>query len=166
MEITLDERTAETVRIYFERSQQPEIKAMLPQKAKTVEEALQDFRDTLLPTAASFGRIIRADGIYVGDVWCYCIDPADAPNAMLSFCVFDPAFRNRGTATWAVALFLREIREKYRIGSVGAFTYSENGASRRVLEKNGFSAVEEFVEDGRASWYYEVRFDGRLGKNV
>ncbi len=43
-EIVLGERTEETVRIYFEKAKQPVIKAMLPQKAQTVEEALEDFK--------------------------------------------------------------------------------------------------------------------------
>ena len=41
MDICLGNRTAETVRVYFEKSNQPEIKAVLPQKAQTVEEALE-----------------------------------------------------------------------------------------------------------------------------
>ncbi len=65
-EIVLGERTEETVRIYFEKAKQPVIKAMLPQKAQTVEEALEDYKETLLPSATSFGRTIVVDGKYVG----------------------------------------------------------------------------------------------------
>ena len=89
MKITLQPRTEETVRIYFENAQQPAIRRTLPQKAQTVEEALADFRKTQLPGATSDGRTIRLDGQYVGDVWIYAIDPADTPNAMLSYCVFE-----------------------------------------------------------------------------
>ena len=71
MVTTLGERTAETVRIYFEKANRPEIKKVLPQKAKTVEEALADYEKTRLPGATSFGQTILADGRYVGDVWCY-----------------------------------------------------------------------------------------------
>ena len=56
--IVLGDRTEETVRIYFDQAQKPAIKAMLPQKATTVEEAIFDYRETLLPTATSYGRII------------------------------------------------------------------------------------------------------------
>ncbi len=153
MEIALGERTAETVTIYFERSARPEIRAMLPQKARTLEEALADYRDTLRPGAASFGRTILADGRYVGDVWCYCIHEDEDPDAMLSFCVFEPSCRSQGAATRAVALFLEEAAARYSLRTVGAFTFSDNAASLRVLEKNGFSVQEEFSEDGRASKY-------------
>ena len=156
MEIRLGTRTAETVRIYFEKAQNPAIKAMLPQKAATVEEALKDYEDTLLPEASSYGRIILADGIYVGDIWCYCIDPDEDPNAMLSFCVFDGSVWNKGIAATAVSLFLHEACARYGLKTVGAFCFSDNTASVRVLEKTGFCLIEEFMEDGRLSRYYQL----------
>ncbi|MBQ7669109.1 MAG: GNAT family N-acetyltransferase [Clostridia bacterium] len=158
MTIVLSERTEETVRIYFENAKQPFVKENLPQKAKSVEEALDDYRKTLLPGAASFGRTITVDGKYVGDVWCYCIDKSGDPNAMLSFCIFDGAYLNKGIATKAVGLFINEVHNKYDIGSIGAFAFSDNHASQRVLEKNGFVLAEEFVEDGRKSKYYQYTF--------
>lgn len=88
MKVTLGERTAETAAVYFERAQSPAIRETLPQKAQTLEEALADFRKTQEPGANSFGRIICADGRYVGDVWCYCMDPDGDPQAMVSYCVF------------------------------------------------------------------------------
>ena len=158
MIITLEERTAETVRIFFEQSEQPIIRATLPRKAQSVEEALADYRKTLLPDAKSFGRIIRAAGKYVGDVWCYGIDLQDEPNAMLSYCLFDTAYWNKGIATKAVALFLDEVCKRYALRSIGAFTFADNAASLRVLEKNGFRLVAEFTENGRASRYYQYTF--------
>ena len=155
MELSLGDRTEETVRWYFAQSQQPEIKAMLPQEAKSVDEAVEDFYQTILPGSTSYGRTIIVDGRYVGDVWCYCMDTSETPNAMVSFCVFEQACWRKGIASEAVSLFLREIREKFGIGSVGAFTFSDNIASQRILEKNGFHLLEEFVEDGRESKYYQ-----------
>ena len=89
MEITLGTRTADTVRIYFEKANRPEIRQVLPQKATSVEEALADYEKTLLPDATSFGRTVHADGRYIGDVWCYCINMDDDPNCMVSFCIFE-----------------------------------------------------------------------------
>ena len=155
MTIKLQERTVDTVRIYFERAQQSCIRQRLPQKAKTVEEALADFEQTQLPGANSFGRTIHMDGRYVGDVWVYCIDPAETPNAMLSYCVFEPEVWGRGVASEAVRLFLQEIRPRFALQSVGAFTYADNIASIRVLEKNGFRLEDRFREDGVQSCYYQ-----------
>ena len=156
--IVLGDRTEETVRIYFEHAQKPAIKAMLPQKATTVEEAIADYHETLLPTATSYGKTILADGKYVGDIWCYCIDKTDTPNAMLSYCVFDKSSWNKGIATDASLLFLEEIKEKFNLESIGAFTYSDNLASIKVLEKVGFDLVESFEEDGRESKYFQRNY--------
>ncbi len=99
MKILLGDRTEETVKMYFEKSQQLEIKSMLPQKAKSIEEAVSDFYKTLLPDSTSYGQTIIVDGVYIGDVWCYCIDKSNTPNAMLSFCVFEKAYWNKGLAS-------------------------------------------------------------------
>ena len=156
--IILGCRSEETVRIYFEQAQKPVIKAMLPQKATTVEEAIADYQGTLLPTSTSYGKTILADGKYVGNIWCYCIDKADTPNAMLSYCVFDESSWNKGIATDATLLFLEEIKNKFNLESIGAFTYSDNLASIRVLEKSGFELIEAFEEEGRESKYFQRNF--------
>ncbi len=158
MEITLRERTEENVRIYFEKANTEEIRHVLPQKAKTVEEALEDYRETLLPGAASFGETVYVDGAYVGDVWCYCIDLSDEPNCMLSYCVFEKDLWGKGVATEAVRQFLEKIRAKYGVATVGAFTYADNVPSIRVLEKNGFALMEEFEEDGVLSKYLQLTY--------
>lgn len=156
MTITLEKRTADTVRIYFEKAARPEIKEALPQKAQTVEEALDDYEKTLLPDARSFGQTICADEKYIGDVWCYCIDMDDEPNCMLSFCIFEPEYWSKGIATTAVGMFIKNIREKYGVKTIGAFSFAFNHASVRVLEKNGFSVMEEFEEDGVLSKYLQL----------
>ena len=155
MVITLEQRTADTVRTYFEKANRPEIKRVLPQKAKTVEEALEDYEKTLLPNAASFGQTIYADGQYVGDAWCYSIDMTEEPNCMLSFCIFEPEYWSKGIATSAINMFIKNICAKYNFKTIGAFSFSYNHASIRVLEKNGFSVLEEFEEDGILSKYLQ-----------
>jgi len=162
MTIQLGNRSAGTVRIYFEKAQAPAIKAVLPQKAQTVEEALKDYYDSLLPGASSFGKTILADGAYIGDIWCYCIDPHSEPNAMLSFCIFDEKYRSRGIMTEAVSLFLSEACARYGLKTVGAFTFSDNPASSRVLKKSGFTLAEEFTDNGRESKYFQLKINSPL----
>lgn len=156
--IALGERNEETVRIYFSRAQQPSIKAFLPQKAQNVEEALADYRATLLPGATSYGRTILVDGNYVGDAWCYGLNQDEEPNAMLSYCLFEPEYLRKGIATRAVGMFLEEARERYGLQTIGAFTFADHAASIRVLEKNGFCLMEEFTEEGRRSKYFQRGF--------
>ena len=161
MNIELQKRTADHVRIYFEQTQDAQIDRMLPRSVETLEQALANFEQTLLPDASSYGRTIYADGRYVGDIWCYCIDPKETPNAMLSYCIFEKECWGKGIASRALSLFLDEIVEKYALSSVGAFTFADNIASIRVLEKNGFSVQESFVEDSRKSVYLEYRVQDR-----
>ena len=166
MKITLGERNRETVAIYFEKAARPEIRALLPQKAKTLEEALADYEQTLLPGAASFGRTIWADGRYVGDVWCYCMGQSAEPNGMVSCCVFETALWGKGVAGEALGLFLAELRTRFPwMGTVGAFAYAANRPSIRVLEKNGFALAERFVEDGAASEYHQLALSPPGGGN-
>lgn len=156
MTITLQNRTEQHVEIYFHMTNNETIRKVLPQKAKTVAEALEDYRQTLLPDATSYGKTIYADGKYVGDIWCYCIDPQDTPNAMVSYCIFALEYWHKGIATESLKLFLAEIKDKFQLQSVGAFTFSENIPSIRVLESNNFKLMEEFEEDGVLSKYYEL----------
>ena len=155
MTVELKERTEAHVRTYFARTRDPEIQALIPQTAQSVEQAVADYEKTLLPGAASFGRTVYADGVYVGDIWCYCIDLTEEPNAMVSYCLFEKALWGNGIATEALKQFELEIVPRFCLKSLGAFTYCDNIPSIRVLEKNGFEKMEEFTEDGRRSVYYQ-----------
>jgi len=154
--IELKARTAETVTQYFEKANTPAIRAVLPQKAKTLSEALADFEQTQLPGATSYGRTIHVDGRYIGDIWCYCIDKSEDPNAMVSYCIFEPSCYGKGIATEALRLFMSEIHSKFGLESLGAFTFLSNTASVRVLQKNGFTLRDEFEEDGVRSCYLQT----------
>lgn len=154
MTIELKDRTTDTVITFFRATRDPEVRQYLPQKATTEAEALADFEKTQQPSSTSYGRTIYVDGNYIGDIWCYCISP-DEPNATVSYCIFEKAYRGKGIATEALGLFLAEIAEKFGLKSVGAFTYSANTASIKVLLKNGFIDTETFVEDGIESKYFQ-----------
>lgn len=156
--VTLHDRTPEHVSLYFSKtSQDPLIRFMLPQKAKTLEEALADYKASLQEPLQSWGRTIYLGDQYVGDVWCYCIHWEKEPDAMLSFCLFDAAARGKGVAYRAVSLFLQEAKEKFFLHTMGAFTYGDNRASVALLKKLGFLELERFVEEGRESCYFQKR---------
>lgn len=154
MMIELHERTSQTVMKYFWMTRDPEVRKFLPQKATTEKEALADFEETKRPGADSYGRTIFVDGNHIGDIWCYCIQK-DEPNAMISYCIFDKAYWGRGIASKALQLFLAEITEKFTLKSVGAFTFSANESSIKVLLNNGFVKKESFIEDGIESKYFQ-----------
>ncbi len=154
MKVELRERTEETVRIYFETVRRQGLDRTLPQRAKTAEEAVEDYRQMLLPGAKSYGRTIWVDGTYAGDVWCYGIEPAGEPGAMVSYCVF-AEYQGKGVAAEGVSLFLKDTDGRYGCKSYGAFVYLDNIPSVRVLEKCGFRLMEEIVE-GRLSGYFQL----------
>ena len=68
MEITLQERTADYVRIYFERTQDDQIDRMLPRSVNSLDQALENFAQTKLLDAKSYGKTIYADDRYIGDI--------------------------------------------------------------------------------------------------
>ncbi len=156
MNINLAVRTAEHVSTYWRRTQDEEIKVMLPSSAESEEKALSMYEESLNPKAKSYGKVILADGAYVGDIWCYCIDEAEEKSAMLSYCVFEKTLWNKGIASEAVKLFLKEVFDRYQIDKIGAFTYASNTASTRVLTKAGFILIEKWEEAGVLSHYYEL----------
>ena len=139
MRIELRERTEEDVRTYFARTRDPAIQAVLPQASRTVEQALEAYRQSLAPGSASYGRTIWAEGTYVGDIWCYGIHQEPDPDAMLSFCIFAKERWGQGIATQALRQFLAGIVPRFGLRRIGAFLYEDNAASRRVLEKAGFA---------------------------
>ena len=157
MNIELRKRTADHVRIYFERTQDPEIQKYLPQTVTSIQQALNNFENTLKPDTTSYGCTVYVDGNYVGDIWCYGISLADTPQAMISYCIFDKKYWGRGVMSRALALFLPDISNRYGISCVGAFSFYENTASVRVLERNGFCLQETFLEDGVKSVYLQRR---------
>lgn len=59
MNIALMPRTRENVSIYFQKAQDEEIKKFLPQKAKSVAEAMEDYEKSLLPGSTSYGKSIH-----------------------------------------------------------------------------------------------------------
>ena len=156
MKIKLDERTSSHVRIYFERVQEAEIQKYLPLNVTSVQQALENFEHSRKPGATSYGRVILADGNYVGDVWCYGINLSETPQAMISYCLFELNYWGKGVMSQALALFLSEVSQRYGISCFGAFSFSENTASIRVLEKNGFRIQEAFSENGTESVYMQT----------
>lgn len=154
--IELRNRTEAHVKEYYHRVQDAEIRRMIPLKAQSLEEALNDYYDSISPDSQSYGCTIYVNDIYVGDVWCYCVNLADTPHAMLSYCLFAKEYWGRGIATAAVKLFVKAIRKEFGITKIGAFTYNDNVASIGVLENCDFQLMESFVENGVSSSYFEL----------
>lgn len=155
IKVALKPRRLEHVRIYWEKTQDKEIRRRIPLQDISLEEALRQFEASRQPGATSFGMCIEADGDYVGDVWCYGIDEAGEQMAMFSFLIFEKSLWGKGVGSEAARLFCQEAFSRYDIRKLGAFAYAENTGSLRALEKAGFREKERFLEDGRLSVYLE-----------
>ena len=153
----LCKRTKENVIVFYYKTEEKEIRERFPKSVSSVEEALLQFENGK-KEKQSYGKTIYVGERYIGDIWCYGIHQEEEIDAMLSYCIFEKEFWNRGIATAVVKQFLKEIMERFQIKRVGAFTYASNRASIRVLEKNQFQMQEAFVEDGVESLYFIWNF--------
>jgi len=157
MNISLQARTRDHVKTFWEKTQDKEIQSMFPSSISCLEEALTLFGNSLQNNATSYGKVILVDGLYVGDIWCYGIDATHEKTAMLSIVIFDKSKWGLGIATTLIPSFLDEVFHRYPIHSIGAFTYASNQRSLRALQKSGFLSLETFIEDGIKSIYLEYK---------
>lgn len=75
--------------------------------------------------------------------------------AMLSIVIFDKKYWNKGIGTSAIRKFKSTCFKKYDINKIGAFTYTDNVGSLKILQKSDFIIKESFVEDGIKSIFLE-----------
>jgi len=92
-----------------------------------------------------FHVVLDASGALIGRM--NLIDVEDGC-AELGYRVAEKA-AGRGVATAAVALLCRTAGTSYGLTALRAVTTLDNPASRTVLERNGFTVVEEAVVAGR-----------------
>lgn len=156
MNITLKTRMKSHVAIFWERTQDEEIKRLFPFSIESLDEALILFEESLKVDALSYGKVIYFEDRYVGDIWCYGIDESNEKMSMFSVVIFDKELWNKGIATEATKAFINEVFNKFDIEKIGAFVYSNNYGSIGLLEKVGFMNIDTFVEDGIESKYFEI----------
>lgn len=159
MGIVLRTRTKEHVVIFWNKIHDEEIQRMFPATTESLEQALALSNESLLEDATSYGKVIYFDHEYIGDVWCYGIDPSDK-FAMLSVVIFAKVHWGKGIAAEATGIFVTEMFQRHNIERIGAFTFSSNHRSIGLLKKVGFSEIESLVEDGIESKYLELRNKG------
>lgn len=157
MNIALKTRTKDHVKIFWEKTQDEEIKSLFPFSIKSLEEAFILFEESLKKDALSYGKVIYSEGKYIGDIWCYGIDEHNEKMAMLSVVIFEKDLWGKGIAAEAAKAFIKEVFSKFAIEKLGAFIYSSNYRSKGLLEKVGFEEIEAFVENGVESMYFEMQ---------
>ena len=154
--VLLKPRTLENVKIFWEESQDEELGRLFPFARCTLDQAIELYEESLKPDARSYGKVICVDDKYIGDIWCYGIDELDEKQAYVSIVIFDRSYWGMGFGKQALTQFVRLVFKGYQIDKLCAFTYSANTRSIGALESVGFRRIEEFVEDGVPSCYYEL----------
>lgn len=156
MYIELKERLRDHVLIFWDRTEDDEIKSLFPFSICSLNEALALYEESLKEGALSYGKVIYFEKWYVGDIWCYCIDEKDEKMAMLSIVIFEKELWGKGIGVEATKIFINEVFNKFNIDKIGAFTYSYNLGSIGLLKKVGFKEIEVLTEDGVESKYFEI----------
>ncbi len=153
--LSFNQRMLAHVKTFWEKSHDEEIKELFPFHRVPLHEEIERFQASLLPDAKNFGRVICADDVYIGDVWCYSIDETVEKSAFVSIIIFEKAYWGIGIGKEALSRFCALVFERYAIDKLCAFAYKANVRSCGMLKSAGFHMVEEFEEDGVLSCYYE-----------
>lgn len=155
--IELRDRSREHVIEYWNKTQNEEIEKLFPRNISSLDEALYLFEESQKVGASSFGQTIYINELYIGDIWVFGIDEINEKMAMLSIVIFEKTYWGQGIGTEVISKFCKVCFEKYKIEKLGAFVYESNIRSIKALEKSNFEQIESFVEDGVASYYYELQ---------
>jgi aminoglycoside 6'-N-acetyltransferase len=118
----------------------------------TAEAEVAEYRENIVngQDPATHLLIASADGTPIG--WCQWYRWADYPaeaeamealpgEAGIDYAIGDPAQIGHGTGTELIAVLVAEVRRHHPGAGILTDPEARNAASRRVLEKNGFSLV-------------------------
>lgn len=150
--IYLKEQKKEHVHIFYEKSKDERIRKYMYRLPNTLDEAFDEYRNK---DYTYYRCVIYVDEYYIGDIWCHGLFKLNHVDALLSCCIFDTEYWNKGVATCALDMFLNEIKDKFHVHTVGAYLYEDNKGSLKVLVKNNFKRVDTFVEQNKIAYFYK-----------
>ncbi len=149
VEVQLLKQEENHVYIFFEETKKDKICKYMHSLPNTIQENLKEYKRN-----CNYRRVIYVDNQYVGDIWCHSLFQTNKYDALISCCVFNEKYWNKGIASKSMNLFLEEIKGKLFVQKVGAYLYENNLGSIRVLEKNNFKRVDEFFEKDQKAFFY------------
>lgn len=152
MKIELRKQKEENVCIFYDAFQNGEVNQWMYRHPSSLEKELVQFRKQ--KDDQVIRRTIYAENVYIGDIWATFVDSMENVDVLLSCCIFDRTYWNRGIASEALSLFANELKQTYHISNLGAFLYAENKGSQKVLEKQEFALVNSFEENGKTAYFY------------
>ncbi len=150
--IYLKEQKEEHVQVFFEMGNDEKIRKYMYRLPDTLGEALDEYRNR---DCSCYRCVIYVEERYIGDIWCHDLFKLNYVDALLSCCIFDMAYWNKGVATIALDMFLSKIKDQFHIQTAGAYLYGDNKRSLKVLEKNNFKKIDTFVEQNKIAYFYK-----------
>ena len=148
MNVQLENQTKKHVEIFYRSTSSKEVMKWMYRERTTLEDEMRKFTKQ-----ESNRKAILVDDIYVGDVWATKATGLGV-DVLLSCCIFDTNYWNKGVATIALQKFLKYLKEHYQFMTAGAFLYAENKGSQKVLEKQSFQYKQTFVENEKEAYFY------------
>lgn len=101
----------------------------------------------------------RADGQFVGYAWLRNVTMDGRDEVDLGYATL-PGFWDRGLTTEMAGAVLAEGFERLGLADVVCYTLPTNRASRRVMEKNGFTYERDIVYAGLPHVFYRLTAAG------
>lgn len=156
--LILRELTPDDAQFAFELNNDPEVVRYTGDGAfESVEEArafLENYSDYKRNGFGRWGVVLKSTGALIG--WCGLKRDSETGEVDLGYRFFRSCW-NQGFATEAGKACL-EIAPELGINEVVARANKANPASWRVMEKLGFSYVEDFEEDDAIWVLYRISF--------
>lgn len=134
------------------------IKNIGARNVKTVKDAAAYIKDKALPQFIEYGYgnnvvIRKEDHVKLGTCGIYHREAGENPDIGFAFL---PSYIGKGYAYEAASQLVIDAKEKYGLKELGGFTLEENLASRKLLERLGFSlkGISKLPNDDVELLYY------------
>ncbi|CAM3065358.1 GNAT family N-acetyltransferase [Flavobacterium frigoris] len=144
-------RSDETINQYIERPEN--------RKTKTIEQALQfineitdDYHNN---KSVTWGIIYKNEPQLIGTI---CLWNISENNTLAEVgYALNPAFQNKGIMSEALNCVINFGFNELKLDKIEAFTHHKNESSKKILEKNGFTFMENRKDqDNDANSIYEL----------
>lgn len=167
-EILLREYRIDDADAIYELTSQPEVYEFLPDFKTTREQRLDWVTNYEIPSNKAFlaavpnidkqtylrlAIILKETGEFIGFCMTGIKEELPAPNREIAYAI-SKHYRNRGYTTKAVKGLINYLFEKTNIELLNAVALTQNVSSNRVIQKSGFTVVEEIeIENQKYNHY-------------
>lgn len=150
MDITLEKFGPQDFADYFQLVSNPEVMAMITERAIPVDEAQRDYdkmlTDNALHPSLGHFRVLDEHGTFIG-LGKLAVETAEADHAELGY-ILSPEYWGKGIASRIAGLMVARAEQQPTLRSLFAIIDPANIPSRKILINNGFVSKEFKDFDG------------------